>query len=363
MRRRYQRGSISRSGNVWIAQWREHGRKRKLTLGNVRELTKTKAHSQLSTILAPINQSDARPNIQVSRFGDFVNQVYLPFYERKWKLSTLMTNRDRMRRDLMPVFSERTLSSLTRAELQTFLDTKAGAGLSYSTVDHLRWDLKQILTLAVAEGQLQRNPAALLFTPREARHYPKARMSQEQARLMFSVLHSRELLVAMLATLAGMRPGEIFALKWRHVDEDHIDIEQRLYRGKVDSPKTRHSVRVVGISPAVQRVLQKWRAAAADASDDAWVFPSETLKTPISKENCWRRYIAPKLKQVGLGWANFQVMRRTHASLMRELGVDPKVVADQLGHTLDVDINVYTSTALELRKEAVTTLETALRVM
>jgi hypothetical protein len=34
---------------------------------------------------------------------------------------------------------------------------------------------------------------------------------------------------------------------------------------------------------------------------------------------------------------------------MRELKVDPKLVADQQGHTLDVNINVYTQTSLESR--------------
>ena len=68
----------------------------------------------------------------------------------------------------------------------------------------------------------------------------------------------------------------------------------------------------------------------------------------------------PKLEKVGLGWVNFQVMRRTHSSLMRELGVDPKVVADQLGHTLDVNLNVYTETNLGRLKEAVETFESAL---
>ncbi len=42
---------------------------------------------------------------------------------------------------------------------------------------------------------------------------------------------------------------------------------------------------------------------------------------------------------------------------MRGLNVDPKVAADQLGHTLDVDLNVYTATALETRKQAVNILE------
>ena len=44
---------------------------------------------------------------------------------------------------------------------------------------------------------------------------------------------------------------------------------------------------------------------------------------------------------------------------MRELGVDPKVVADQQGHTLDVNLNVYTQTSLEKRVEAVEQLESA----
>ena len=59
------------------------------------------------------------------------------------------------------------------------------------------------------------------------------------------------------------------------------------------------------------------------------------------------RYIRPALKTIGFDWVDFHVMRRTHSSLMRELGVDPKVVADQQGHTLDVNLNVYTETSLE----------------
>jgi hypothetical protein len=42
---------------------------------------------------------------------------------------------------------------------------KTRAGLSFSTVDHLRWDLKQIFDMAIAEGHIVRNPALLLFTP------------------------------------------------------------------------------------------------------------------------------------------------------------------------------------------------------
>ena len=56
------------------------------------------------------------------------------------------------------------------------------------------------------------------------------------------------------------------------------------------------------------------------------------------------------------------MMRKTHSCLLKELDVDPQVRAEQMGHTVDVNENVYTKTSLERRREAVNRLESALRV-
>jgi hypothetical protein len=50
--------------------------------------------------------------------------------------------------------------------------------------------------------------------------------------------------------------------------------------------------------------------------------PSENLKKPLSRDNLWRRYMEPKLAEVGLEWATFQVLRRTNASLGEKANVD-----------------------------------------
>jgi integrase len=84
--------------------------------------------------------------------------------------------------------------------------------------------------------------------------------------------------------------------------------------------------------------------------------------TPLSKDNWWWRIMRPTLKKVGLEWATFQVMRRTHATLMKTLGVDGKLVADQLGHTLDVNQNVYTQSPVASRLAMVNQLEKSLLV-
>jgi integrase len=67
-----------------------------------------------------------------------------------------------------------------------------------------------------------------------------------------------------------------------------------------------------------------------------------------------------KLASVGLDWVSFQVVRRTHATLMNNLSADGKRVADQLGHSLDVNQNVYTKSPVERRKVIVNQLERAL---
>jgi integrase len=355
-RRRHQKGSLIKQDGYWHAQWWEDGHRRKRSLGKVSKMTKAKAQEELAAILAPINARGATPSA-VCQFGDFVDGNYFPFYKRKWKRTTAAENKSRIKCHLIPIFESRTLGSISRDELQDFLEEKTGAELSYSVVAHLRWDLNQIFKMAVSEGFLQRNPAELLFIPGGARRPVRRVMTIEEVQTCLSVLELRELLIVKLAIFVGMRPGEIFGLKWGSLRGVYADISQRVYRGDIDTPKTVHSVRKAALSESVLKDIQAWMAAHPNTSDDGWVFPSETLKTPVSKDNAWRRTIAPKLAAAGLDWVDFHVFRRTHSTLMNEMGVEGKLVSDQLGHTLDVNQNTYTMASVERRKVVVDRLE------
>ena len=361
MRRRFQNGRVFVRGQKWVIDWWEDGHRRKKTLGRVSTMTKGEAKQELASILGPINSRETPPS-KTWAFSDFVERVYLPFYLRKWKRSTAMTNKDRMAHHLESEFGPCTLGSFKREQLQDFLDRKAASGLSFSVVDHLRWDLKQVFDMAVAEGFLLRNPAQLLFTPRECPRPTTRSMTIEEVRKLYGVLGVRERLIAGLAIGAGMRPGEIFALTWERLESQYADIRQRIYRGDIDSPKSTYSIRWAALSDGLLSAVREWREVSVDPSPKAWVFPSEKMTTPVRKDNCWRRHFAPQLKSVGLEWANFQVMRRTHSCLLKELDVDPQVRAEQMGHTVDVNENVYTKTSLERRREAVNRLESALTV-
>ena len=325
----------------------------------MKELSKSDARAAINRIVAEVNAK--RNQSRVWSFAEFVREVYTPFYSRKWKASTKVNNVNRVSVHLVGSFGDRELSGFKRDELQDLLDEKAQT-LSFSVVDHLRWDLKQIFDMAVAEGLVVRNPALLLFTPKGASKPERRVLDLRQVQTCFSVLRQRERLIAKLAILAGMRPGEIFALRWDRLTSTYADIRQRVYRGAIDSPKTDQSIRKAALSEGLLREIEAWKEFAVTNRGDAWVFPSERM-TPLSKDNCWRRWMHPRLEKAGLGWANFLVMRRTHATLMKALGIDGKLVADQLGHSLDVNQNVYTQSPVESRLEMVNQLEKSLPVM
>src|SRR5262249_10346911 len=145
------------------------------------------------------------------------------------------------------------------------------------------------------------------------------------------------------------------------VTETYAEIQQRVYRGVVDTPKTENSFRKAALSDGVRAEIEAWRTVAGELTGpELWVFCSERM-TPLSKTNTWYRKMKPRLRKPGLGWVTFQVMRRTHSSLMKVLGADPKLVADNMGHTLDVNQNVYTQSPVESRVPIVNLLEQSLQ--
>ena len=96
--------------------------------------------------------------------------------------------------------------------------------------------------------------------------------------------------------------------------------------------------------------------SAVGPEPEAFVFAGERGK-PIWRDTLLYDYIRPKLKEVGLEWVDFQVMRSTHASLGHRLKLDPKVTADQRGHGVGVAIEEYTKTSMEDRAVAAKKLE------
>jgi integrase len=346
-RQRFQGGWVEKKvrskGAVWIGRWREGDSQKSIVLGVCCRMTKGEAKSELAARLAPMNARAGRVSSDMV-LREFIEGVYFPFGRRKWKESTRETTEQRINTHLLSEIGDLPLRSLMRERLQALLESKAAAGLSFSVVEHLRWDPKAIFSLAANDGLTSSNPASELFTPRDAKRPDKSDISAQEVALGLAVLELRERLIVELTVLAGMRPGEIPGLRWPCVHEDHAIVDQPVYRGKVDTPKTHRSVRVVAFPPVVIEDIAAWKKQAKDRR--GWVFPSENETTSLWRDNVWNRMIEPLWKKIKLDWATFQVMRRSHSILAKEAGADPKVTADQMGYAVGVNLDEYTRSRL-----------------
>jgi integrase len=360
LRERNQKGSLQVRSHgkrkMWVWLYREDGSRKYVTLGPSHKMTKTQAEKKRDEALAEARARQATAPDPDIVFGQFLDGVVLPFYRSKWKSSTASTTESRMTHHFAE-FKKTPLKAITLKTLQAFLGRKAKE-LSRSSVSHLRWDLRAIFKLAVAEGYTQRDPSISLYIPKEAVTEPTRAMAAKEVEPYINALNQRERVIAHIAIFAGMRPGEILGLQRQHISEDctSVTISQRLYRGDIDTPKTNSSRRVVAIPPKTAEMLGEWMGLV-EKKADAWVFCSENPKKPVWRDNVWYRHMKPKLDLIGLGWANFQALRRTHASLGHKAGVDPKVAADQRGHGIGVALDVYTKAALSTRAEAAKVLE------
>jgi integrase len=323
----------------------------KQTTHTIHAKTKTDAQVIANEFIAPINQArrDRQKGADMS-LGAFAEHVYIPWAMREWKDSTAKTTPDRIRLYLCRgELAAVPIAKLDRSTMQDFLDRMALK--SRSTVNMVRYDLQAILRLAVADGFTPRNQAEVLKTPRTCALPNQPVMSADDVQRALAVLGLRERLFFRLAVFAGMRPGEIIALKWEDIDGSKARVWKRIYKGTTNTPKN-GKFRDVALSPAVMLDLENWRRFS-----EGYVFPSQKKATPVSYANLWRREIQPALKTIGLEWADYHCMRRTNATLMHESKADPKVAADQRGHGVNVSMAEYTHSTVAQKAEAVGKLE------
>lgn len=164
-RKRYQNGSlqvVSTHGKrkMWILQYRDGGSKKYHTIGLYAKMSKSDAQQAQATFMKEGNARTASAPDPHVTFGDFLEGAALPFLRSKWKGSTRDTTENRIRHHLLAEFRREKLARLGLGRLQAFLGDKA-ATLSKSVVAHLRWDLRAIFRLAMAEGYIERDPTNL----------------------------------------------------------------------------------------------------------------------------------------------------------------------------------------------------------
>jgi integrase len=207
--------------------------------------------------------------------------------------------------------------------------------------------------------------------PKIVRHF-----TVDQARTFLAAIRDERLAALYILTLScGLRRGEVVALRWPDVDLDQgrLAVSHTLtkVRGgwQLTEPKTDSSRRVIRLAGLAVDALRAHRikqvedrlAAGSMWQDSGFIFTT-AVGTPVDGNNLHHSY-KRLLRNAGLPTMSFHALRHSAATLMLALGVQPKVVAEMLGHSrISVTMDIYAHVLPHLQEEAAARMNALLGV-
>jgi len=253
-----------------------------------------------------------------------------------------------VRRHIAPAIGHVPLARLAPPAIQHLYVSLLGAGLSRSTVQRVAQLLHAGLATAVRRGLVAKNPCDNTTAPSREPFDPTILTPEQlQTYLDDAEKTTTPAMYALYVTMAGTgaRLGELLGLPEANVDlrARQIHLYQTLGRAGKDPVfgpnKTRRGRRTILLpDEAVEavRAALVWKKERklrlGPKFHDAGLVFCGRRGRPINPSNLRNRDHYPRLVRLGLPRIRPHDLRHLHATYLVAAGVDPRTVADRLGH-------------------------------
>lgn len=238
-----------------------------------------------------------------------------------------------LNRHWMPVFGGRIIEEITRQEVQ---DTLAQLPLSTTTKRAVLSPLAGVFGYA----GIHPNPAGGIKLERQTRGRVERYTPAERDAVLAS-LNGQDRVYFGLLFGTGMRPGEAIALEWPDYNGQELSVTKQRTRSKLKTHTKTKADRVVYVPEWVRDLLNSHHTRLAGGS----IFLTNTGE-PFHKASefnkAWRE--AHKKARVGAHPVRCRrpyTCRHTRASELLSRGVAPAAAAAQLGHSVQMFLEIY----------------------
>lgn len=344
------------------------------------------AHQYLREKIRELEQGTYVADDKIT-FGEFALK-WLQNYARGKRNSTFESYEMIVKKHLIPAIGHLRLRSINAEVLNGYYQQKLRAGrldrngrpsgepLSPSTVNYHHRVLRRILSSAVKANLIPQNPAEKAEPPTKSEQPKRNFLTAQEARHFLRVAKesgSRYYPLYLAALTTGMRAGELFGWRWSDVNLENASarVIQTLEKpgknpvfGITKSNAGRHILLVPELVAALRELKQKVeeeRELMGDSYRDYDLVFTVPGGAPIDKGNLARRDFKPLLERAGLPSIRFHDLRHSAASILLEMGVHPKIVAEMLGHSqISITMDIYSHAIPGLQKVAVEKMGEAL---
>lgn len=316
--------------SVWSARESKRIRKTFTTLAEARAWrSETQTGVRRGTLRAPANTTvqetaeDLTAGMKSGRIRTRSGDRYKPSAIRSYEAA--------LRDHIVPHLGRTRLADVHHRDVQRIADDLLAEGRDPSTIRNALMPLRVIFRRAVEDGDLAVNPCTHLRLP-AVRGRRERIASPDEAQRLLAALPERDRPIWATALYAGLRRGELMALRWEDIDlaGGVIRIE-RAYddKGRVEiEPKSRAGLRAVPIVGALRDALVEHKAR--EGRDRGLVFGS-SAETPFQPSTVWRRSHTSWLR-AGLEPLGLHEARHTFASVLIAAGVNAKAITTYMGH-------------------------------
>jgi integrase len=332
---------IYKRGGAYVVVFRDpNGRQRKKGARTLAEARDLKA-----TLTADVRRGEYRALSRVN-FADYASE-WISSYQGRTSRGIRPETLADYRRDLgldkdgnligdgaIASFGRIALAAIEPRDVKRYAAELAARGLAPGSVRNLLAPVRALLATAHEDGLIRGNPAAGLRivqrVDESADEIQAKALTDEQLRAVLAEVPDEWRLFFEFLGHSGLRIGEAVALTWADVDfgKRRVNVRRRLYRGRLDSPKSKYGRRAVPLSQGLSQALWRLRDTAAP---EALVFPSKTGGF-LDASNVAARVLKPAAKRAGVPWAGFHTFRHTCATTLFRHGLNAKQAQMWLGH-------------------------------
>ena len=275
-------------------------------------------------------------------FGDY-SQLFLEEKTGEIEESTHRDYRSVINKHLNPYFKDYRLSTISPKSIRAFLRQLDKTPIENPTRRKIYRVLKVILRHALASELIKQDPTIGIKGHKVEIREMDFLDPIEIGRLLEAASGFVKVMLA-IATLAGLRPGEILALKWKDIDLDtnYIHVQRSFDpRNGISGPKTYSSRRAVEIIPTLQTILTDYYEACGRPDDEKFLFANR-VGNPLDRRNFTSRHYGQAFEDAGLKRVEFRELRHSFASLCLASGMDVKVLQRAMGHSsVKVTMDIY----------------------
>ncbi len=374
---------ITKQGRTrWEVRWREDGRHRSRLFDRRGDALSWEAEVRRRRQLGPL--AVAALTTRAPTLGEWIKNRWAPEHAATLEQSTRERYANVYELHVAPHLDGVSLTDLTVSRLRGWQAGLLDCGVQPGTVLKARTLLSSVLRHAAEAEAIPGNPLPIVRAPKNpqrdiarplapqlvetirasalrpvAREVAASGPGQRPRRAyqlpVRDPLHCRrDAIIISLLAYAGLRPGELRALRWGDIRERTLLIQRAAAPdGHTKATKTSQA-RTVRLLAPLAADLREWKLASGCRDDSAFVITGDKQSWTKIDWQIWRRdHWTPACVAAGVAAPPRPYdLRHSFASLLLAEGRQPLYVARQLGHSPTVLLRTYAHLLDELEEAA-----------